>query len=403
MAKKEKKQKAQTDPEIVINQINVGQLQRGNQDIQKWISNVKSAERVQNPYRKPLLDTYHDLSIDLHLDMVISKRVRAVKTCPFEWEDLEVDVIRENFRSPWFFEYMENIMDFVFQGHNVIEHVFENGLIVDTEIIPRQNIYPKEGIITKEMWGSKEKGWNYREEPYKYYMLEIGKPKDLGLYAKIAPYVLLKRGNLADYSRFNEMFGMPLRWYEYDPHDPGAREEVTKQAKAQGAAAYVVVPKGTSVNFHEANQSGASTTYKDLHQILNDEITIGVLGQKLTTSSEGKGSYALGSVHQEVEKSVNLEDRLMVEYILNYPFKNNILIPHGYPVEGHHGRFIVSEELPKDKKADIWLKMEQRIPIAAEDFYNEFGVPHPDEAAIKLWTERKKLMQPGGAAPEPGK
>ncbi|MBL6448565.1 DUF935 family protein [Fulvivirga sp. 29W222] len=403
MAEKPTKTKAPKQQEIVINQINVGQLTRGNQTIDKWISNIKAAERTRNPYKKPLLDTYHDIDIDLHLDMVKSKRVRPVKTCPWEWMDMENDLIKQNFRAPWFFEFMESIMEFVFQGHEVIECIFKDHLIYDTEIIPRQNIYGQEGIITKEMYGSKESGWRYREEPNCYYMLEIGKPKDLGLYSKIAPYILLTRGNLSDFSRYNELFGMPLRLYEYDPHDPGSRDEVINQAESQGAAAYVVVPKGTGFTMHETKGTGGSSTYKDLHTILRDEVTIGVLGQKLTSSSDGKGSYALGSVHQEVEKSVNLEDRMMVEYILNYQLKNNILIPHGYPLEGINGRFLVSEELPKEKKAEMWLKIEERVPIAAEDFYNEFGVPHPDEAAVELWTQRKSITQPGGAATERGK
>lgn len=401
MAKTVKTQKAQDNPEIIIQQINVGQLNRGNQTIQTWIRNVKAAERSINPVRRYLLDSYLDMGIDLHLESVVSKRKRAIRTIPFEWEELENDVIKENFQSPWMFELMGEIMDVVFKGHHVIEFMFKDGLIYDVEAIPRQNIYPIEGVITHEMMGDVSKGWNFRDDYWRHYMLEVGKPKDLGLYAKIFPYVLLKRGNLSDFARFNEMFGMPLRVYEYDPHDPNSRDEVTKQAEAQGAAAYVVMPKGTSVNFHEANQTGGSTTYKDFHKIMNDEITIGVLGQLLTTSADGKGSYALGTIHKEVQDDINLEDRLMVEYIFNYPLKNNILIPHGYPLEGIKGGFQVNDELPKEKKAEIWLDMEERIPIAAEDFYNEFGVPHPDEKAIQLWTERKKMInksaQPGGA------
>lgn len=407
MAKTLKKKTQQHDESIIINQINVGQLNRGNQSIDKWIQNIKSAERIIRPTRRALLETYLDAEIDLHLSMVESKRVRAVKTCPWLWEELDNDLITENFRSPWFFEFMAQVMDVVFKGHEVIEFQFKDGLVFKTDQIPRQNVDPLRGLITKEMWAeyaSSESSWSFREGPLVNYMLEVGNPRDLGLYKRIIPYVLLKRGNLSDYARFNEMFGMPLRVYEYDPNHPESRKEVTEQAKAQGAAAYIVVPKGTNVNFHEANQTGASTTYKDFHQIMNDEITIGILGQKLTTDSNGKGSYALGSVHKEVEEALNLEDRMMVEYIMNYPLKHNILIPHGYPLEGITGAFQISEELPKDKKFEMWIKMDQRIPISDEDFYTEFGVPKPDDAAVQRWQERQPMVsQPGGAEPEPGK
>ena len=407
MPKTLKKKTEKLEGQVIINEISVGQLNRGNQSIDTWIQNVKSAERIIRPTRKALLETYLDAEIDLHLSMVESKRIRAVKTCPWLWEELDNDKVKENFRSPWFFEFMGQVMDVVFKGHEVIEFVFKDGLVSNTEPIPRQNVDPLRGLISREMWAenaSIESGWLYREGPLINYMLEVGKARDLGLYKRIIPYILLKRGNLSDYARFNEMFGMPLRVYEYDPNNPKNRAEVTQQAEKQGAAAYIVVPRGTGVNFHEANQTGASTTYKDFHQIMNDEVTIGVLGQKLTTDSNGKGSYALGNVHKEVEEALTLEDRMMVEYIMNYPLKHNILIPHGYPLEGITGAFQVSEELPKDKKFEMWIKMDQRIPISDEDFYTEFGVPKPDEAAIKRWQDRQPIVsQPGGAEPEPGK
>ena len=134
----------------------------------------------------------------------------------------------------------------------------------------------------------------------------------------------------------------------------------------------------------------------DLERVLTDS--------HVKTDSNGKGSYALGNVHKEVEEALNLEDRMMVEYIMNYPLKHNILIPHGYPLDGITGAFQVSEELPKDKKFEMWIKMDQRIPISDEDFYTEIGVPKPDEAAIKRWQDRQPIVsQPGGAEPEPGK
>jgi SPP1 gp7 family putative phage head morphogenesis protein len=407
MAQITQKTSGTKDP-VVIQQINVGQLNRGNKTIQGWLTAVKAAERVLEPSRRSLLDYYLDIDIDAHLTSVVQKRIRAVKTTPFEWEALENDKVMENFRSPWFFEMLGYVMSSVFKGHTLIEcYTGQDGLIADVEMIPRQNVMPSKAVITIEPNINNHSDIHYREEPFSSYILEVGRANELGLYARLAPYVLLKRDNLADFSRFNEMFGMPLRVYEYDPHMPGARDEAVQSAEAQGAAAYIVLPRGTSVTFEEANQQGGSATYKEFHNIVNEEITIGVLGQLLTTGGSDGGSYALGGVHKAVEEGINLEDRMMVEYILNYPFKRNILIPHGYPLEGVTGSFQLTEELPMAKKAELWLKMEDRMPIAKEDFYNEFGTPHPDEAAIADWRERKEFLkpglQPGGAGNERGK
>ena len=395
MAKRDKSKVKKTGstevPSIVIQEITIGQLNRGNQTVQTWYQNLRSAESVTNPNRKNLLQTYHDVSIDLHLRSVMDKRIRAVKTTPFEWVGLENEIYVDNFNAPWFNDLLGLIMSRMFYGHTLIEFGVVDGLICAADLIPRQNVRPHKGLISLN--GASDEGPIFRDPPYCNYILEVGKPNELGLLANIAPYVLLKRDNIADFARYNEMFGIPLRWYEYDPNDPTARQKVTEAAEQQGAAAYVVVPKGTSVNFVESVKQATAYAYDKFHEIMNNEITIGVLGQLLTTGGEGGGSYELGKIHAAVERGINLEDRLTTEYVLNYSFKNNILIPHGYPMEGIFGRFKMTEELSKEKKAEIYLKIAERFPVDPTFLYTEFGIPEPTTEAINVWTKYVQMTK----------
>lgn len=378
------KNRSDADQSIIIQQITVGQLNRGSQTIQTWYNNLRSAESSRNPNRRQLLNTYLDVSIDLHLRSVMDKRTRAVKTTPFEWTGLENEEIIRNFKAPWFIDLLEIIMSRKFYGHTLCEFgIGADGLIDRADLIPRQNVKPDKGIISLD--GNSDNGPGFREQPYSNYILEIGKPDELGLLASIAPYVLMKRDNMADFARYNEMFGIPLRWYEYDPNDPTARQKVTEAAEQQGSAAYVVVPKGTSVNFVESVKQATAYAFDKFHEIMNNEITIGVLGQLLTTGGEGGGSYELGKVHQAVERGINLEDRLTAEYIINYPFKNNILLPHGYPLEAFTGYFVMTEELSMEKKAEVYLKIAERFPIDPKFLYDEFGIPEPTPEAVSTW------------------
>lgn len=372
---------------IVINQITIGQLERGNQTIQTWMNNVKAAERVINPQRRYLLNTYLDIDIDLHLDAVKGKRIRALKNIPFEWATLTDDVAKENLQSPWFFDLLGYYGERIFKGYDVVEFApGDDGLIGSCTQIPRQNVRPDKLKITKEMWGNPDEGLAYREPPFNRFLYELGKPLDLGLYMKLVPYILLKRDNLGDFARFNEMFGMPLRWYEYDPLDPGARNEVTKSAEAQGSAAFVVVPKGTTVNFHEAKNS-SQQAYTAFHKLLDDEVTIGVLGQTLTTSNDGVGSNALGNVHMSVEEDLAMEDRVLVELDINYNLRKKILIPWGYPLQNIKGAFTLTEEIAIDKKINMWLAaLDRGVKIAEEDFYEEFGIPFPGGRSLIVKT-----------------
>lgn len=367
---------------VVVQDITVAQLYRGNQDVQSWYEAVRAAESLMFPNRRPLYQTFLDASIDLHYDAMASKRIRALKTTPFIWQGLENDKIKENLSSPWWSEFMRLIQSRIFEGTTLAEFSDDqDGLIGDVNLVPRQNVKPERGIISLD--GFSYDGIRYREGIYKNYILQIGKSNELGLLTKIAPYILLKRQNFSDFARFNEMFGMPLRVYEYDPLKPGARVEVEKSAKLYGSAAYVIIPKGfAGVEFKESTSKSGTTSYDTFHKILNDEITIGILGQTLTTGTAGGkqgGSQALGRVHQDVEEEINIEDRIFASYIINYEFKKNILIPRGYPMENIKGEFKQIDELPKETRANMWIALANAgVEIAEEDFHTEFGVPMPD-------------------------
>lgn len=386
MAKKETKVKRATGNEqIVINQITITQLQRGQQDIQKWITAVRAAESVRMPNRRPLYNTFLDISIDLHLDAMIDKRIRALKTTPFEWEGLDNELIEENFRQEWFLHMLENIGMSFFWGASLMEVKLSSwdGLIEDMNLIPRQNVRPEREVIMLDGY-TEDSGIRYKEGIYQNYIIQFRRNNDLGKFTKIAPYVLMKRSNLSDFSRYNEMFGIPPRVYKYDPNSPTSRTEVEKAAEAHGTAAYILMPEGMgSVELVQSNNSGTAMAFDKFHEIMNKEITVGVLGQTLTTGGEKGGSYELGKVHQYAESEINLEDRLYAEYLINYPFRKNILIPHGYPLQDVKGKFKVVDELPKEMKANMWSMLADKgLPIAKEDFYTEFGIPHPDDREV---------------------
>ncbi|MEO1254975.1 MAG: DUF935 family protein, partial [Bacteroidota bacterium] len=377
----------------VLNQpIQVGEANRGNKTIKEWLSAVKSAERRINPRRYELIEIYKDIVIDGTLRAVMEKRIRAVSTTPFIWEGLDNDALIDNFASPWFTKMIQQIMSYRFWGSTVIE-LFQNsdGHFNETKILPRENVIPHQGIVTDHVLGTS--GRSYREDPAANWILEIGEPDELGLLANIAPYVLMKRDNLGFWATYNEVFGMPFRVYYYNPNDPSARAKSIEQAKSQGALAWAVLPEDQArVEFlKDGTSSGTSNgAYQALLEALNKEITITVLGQTLTTGTDGKGSYALGGIHKAVEEGVNLEDRMWVEYIMNYQFREKAII-HGYPLDGIKGYFQEVERVSSEKKQEMWnAAIEKGLPIAEEDYYNEFGIPHPDSKnTIKLTSTNK--------------
>jgi|GEM_PF-5662161 len=142
---------------MIVQKISVGQLDRGNQTLQRWLNGVKAAEREDTPDRRSLLETYVDISVDLQLSSVKDKRIRALKNVPFEWSNLGDGRHKENLQSPWFYDFLTTIGESIFNGYSVVEFQIDKaGMIGSCEIIPPQNVVPQKKIITREMWGSEE-------------------------------------------------------------------------------------------------------------------------------------------------------------------------------------------------------------------------------------------------------
>ena len=356
---------------IVDQKITIGQLYRGGQTIQKWIEAVKAAERLYTPTRKAYYDLCLDVTIDGFLTSMMEKRVRAVKTSPWSWGQDVPDGVQDLFNAPWFYDMFSQIMDRVFYGYSLIEIKPTRDGMFESEVVPRQNVRGEIGIISYDTYGYE--GIHYKEGVYPNYIMEVGKVKELGLLSRLAPYVLMKRDNLVYWAYFNQFFGMPLRVYKYQQGNTQQRKEIETNAAQMSAAGYIILPQGSEMTLQDSNKSGARDTYGDFHKQMNEEIAITILGQTLTTSTDGVGSNALGRVHKAVEEAVNIEDMLVCEYIVNYKFRK-IAIAHGVPLQDYKGHFVRLEQMSAAQKMDLAVKANgMGVEFSEEFFWEEFG------------------------------
>ena len=54
-------------------------------------------------------------------------------------------------------------------------------------------------------------GIDYRQPPFSDWLIEAGRPDDLGLYLKAASQTIPKKNLLAFWATFGEIFGLPMR------------------------------------------------------------------------------------------------------------------------------------------------------------------------------------------------
>jgi phage gp29-like protein len=207
---------------------------------------------------------------------------------------------------------------------------------------------------------------------------------------------LFKNYALKDWAAFNEIFGMPLRLGKYEASaTPADREALRTAIISLGSDAAGIISKSTEIEFVEASArlTGVSNPYQVMAFFCNREMSKAVLGQTLTTDTEGTtGTYAAGSVQNEVRRDLLEADaRAQAETLRLQLLRPLVGFNFGWdkPVPGLS--FLISDS--PDLKADaevIERLVKAGLAVPAAHCYEHFGIPEPKGGEAVL----------GQAAPE---
>ena len=140
-------------------------------------------------------------------------------------------------------------------------------------------------------------------------------PFGLGLGNRLFWLVYFKRQDITFWLSFLDKFGSPTALGKY----PGGTTKQSQDALmdamfsiAQDAA--IIIPDSMRVELLEATRSGSADAYERAARYLDEEITIAVLGETLTTSLGDVGSQAATSVHNDVRlELIQADGELMAE------------------------------------------------------------------------------------------
>ena len=233
----------------------------------------------------------------------------------------------------------------------------------------------------------------------------VGKPKKFGFLLECAPCALIKRGTVADWSQFSEIFGMPLRIAKYDTNDLKTKIELKTALDESGSAMVLMIPKQADFDIKDGKVTNADgSIYSNLKDAMNDEMSVIVLGATETTTSSKKSGYAQSQTHADQQLEKTKKDLTDLQTKLNSQKFISILQSYDLPlVPG--GKFRYEEEVNLDqlgKRIIIDMAVAKRVPVSDDYFYETYGIDKPDN-----YDELKKKMEsqavpPGaGGAPDP--
>lgn len=345
-------------------------------DMAAYMASVKSAQGIDYSNRVRLYDMYESALLDLHLSGVLAKRLRGVTRLPIEFQrNGEPDeLINAQIRSPWFKQFRKDCVLAEFHGFSLMQFWRDDEGFIRYDLINRKHYDPIHRRILK--YQGEIDGIPIEQFPN---MLFVGKERELGIFAELLPAVLYKRGDMADWARFCNIFGMPIREYTYDAGDEQARRRLIAEARSQGANAVYIHPKDSELKLIEAaNKSGSSELYKTFAEYWDSKISIRVLGNTLTTDAKETGTQALGEVHKEEEDEMNADDRDFILDILNYDMRQ-IFADLGFNVEGGEFVYAKKDKINPSQQIDIVQKLASMgLPIDDDYLYETFCIAKPE-------------------------
>lgn len=348
-------------------------------DIAKYRSALESAEAIDFHNRSELYDIYHSiLQMDGHLSGIVEKRLSAVSRERFEFQrdGKPVDEVNRQIRSPWFRNWVKDAVASKLWGFSLFQFRRDEKGWITYELVDRKHFDP----TTREVLLYETDVNGAPLDAFENCLLVCDNPRGLGKLATCAPYALYKRGNLGDWAQFCQIFGMPIREYTYSAGDEDARKRLLADARKQGANAVYIHPEGSSMTLHEAaGKSGTVDLYERFLDNCNDEMSIAVLGNTLTTKSDTNGTQALGTVQAKEQMKITDDDVQFILDLLNYDM-TDIFAALGVSTE--NGEFVRVEQKYQDKQVQINVVSklkEMGLPMSDDYLYETFDVAKPDD------------------------
>lgn len=354
-----------------------------------WRAAKSAALNIYQPSKYLLCELFDDILHDLHLWSVYDKRIMAVTNTnwTFTVDGKEHEQITDLTKKYFFEKLIKYIIQSKLHGYSVIEVDFRTQ---KCELVPRAHCIIESSLVLQDPYMNE--GWDYTEAPFDRTTIAVGEDWDLGLLFKAASMIILKRGDVSDWATFAEIFGSPSRLYFYDPNIPGNYEQVCKTAESAGANSWVALPIGSDMKQESQGSKQGNDIYERLANFCNKEISVGILGQTMTT--ESGSSYSQSKVHADTEDDINASDRRFVERILN-----ELIVPllqkQGFDIPDG-GRFHaadIEEELSSKDQLDMDLRIHKEVaPLPLEHFTEKYNVKF-DLQAKKEKDKQKEQAQ----------
>jgi phage gp29-like protein len=247
-----------------------------------------------------------------------------------------------------------------------------------------------------------------------------GWPARAGMFRTCAWLYLFKNYSMKDWLQYCETYGLPLRLGKYPAGATKEDRESLLQALVGIASnAAGIIPDSADIQFIDAGagkSTGGADVFEKMAAFCERGISKAILGQTLTTdTSGGTGTFAAGSVHNDVRHDlVEADATALAKTIRRDLFRPLVGWNLGWDVADKVLPYLVFDTaMPEDlkSKAETYGVLVEKVGlrIPASHVREIFGVPAPidnEELVGKVVAPANpaspmpmKAARPGGAQP----
>lgn len=338
-------------------------------DLKDWWDAVLNARDVNFPKWYPIQEIYDKVMLDGRLYATIQKRKLALLNLDLVYKVNEQpdEEVNKFVKRPEFYSLLNNLIDTLFRGYTVVQVRNVNNTL-QFDVIPREYIQPD----LKQLLTSKT---NQTGQPLEEFegIIFVGNGQDLGLLSVAAQYAIYKRNGFADFGQYIERYGQPIQQVTYEGNDPNIRKQIEQGMANLGSGGQMEVPKGVEIKYDNPASSSNNDLFTQFITSTNEELTILILGQLMTTE---KGANYQAGVQRNVEESIFSADRVWMLNVLNWQVKNVLFPLFGFNTAGE---FMYEETERKDRKTLIEedTALNQLITLDKNELYEKYGVKAP--------------------------
>lgn len=266
------------------------------------------------------LKIYDDIERDCHAFAVLQKRKMAVIARDWEVEAASesaldkraAEVVKMQLKQLNYDQLTLDLLDAILKGYAVgeIMWVRDGADIVAEKILPRNQrrfVFDEDyqlRLLTQEHMMQGE------IMPDRKFIVHScggkdGNPYGLGLGTRLFWPVFFKRQDITFWLTFSDKFGSPtlLGKYPAGTQDDEQNDFINKlRSMAQDAA--IAIPDNMELELLEASRTGGADVFEKLARYMDEQISVAVLGETMTTSGKSSG---LGSNQSSVHNEVRLE------------------------------------------------------------------------------------------------